>query len=63
MSDYEPVFDEFTSGADDILEIPRPDDDERDYDDAPCGCLFCNCINETEHGTTCDDCLLGVHTG
>jgi hypothetical protein len=28
-----------------------------------CGCMYCNCMNETEHGETCSDCLQGAHQG
>lgn len=51
-----------------------PDDDpdmpeDEYFDRAPCtgreacGCKYCFCMNETEYGETCGDCLVGAHQG
>jgi len=32
-----------------------------DFED--CGCPYCFCSNQTEHGVVCSDCLSGAHQG
>ncbi len=43
------------------------DEDEEEYpidEDRPrCSCRFCHCLNETEYGEVCSDCLQGAHQG
>lgn len=40
-------------------EIGQEDEDPEHYE--YCGCRFCTCMNRTEYGMTCNDCLNGAH--
>ncbi len=39
------------------------DEPEEDWIWQPCSCKYCMCMQETEYGVICDDCLAGVHKG
>ena len=39
------------------------DDDNYESDRSTCSCRFCYCLNETEYGEVCSDCLQGAHQG
>jgi hypothetical protein len=39
------------------------DDEGCERDWPKCGCPYCFCSSETEHGEPCTDCEVGVHQG
>lgn len=38
-------------------------DEDLDEERYPCGCGFCNCVNDTVAGEVCNMCLRGEHQG
>jgi hypothetical protein len=47
-------------------EVPdREDDEDEEFEEVygQCSCPYCFCINSTEYGEVCNDCLAGMHQG
>ena len=60
------IPDLFYDGVDEDYDIDEWDeDDENEMRDEyeTCSCPYCNCMNETEYGEVCSECLHGTHQG
>ncbi len=51
--------------ADDDEYWDDEDDEDRDPEEdwENCSCPYCLCLNKTEYGEVCGDCILGAHQG